>query len=145
MATRLRQLLLLLTLFTMSMQSLRPAVAMHCGCQPATEQPSNYSAAPLKCQCDPASQSCCCGGDQKANSNDPISAHCSCSHNDVPPAVPTPNVSVTLDIELSLSNTVRLAEILPDHPLQGRCSTAQCIGDPHPRGFAQLCFNHWLI
>ena len=145
MATRLRQLLFLLTVFTLSMQSLRPAMAMNCGCQPSPDQRSTSSAAPSKCQCDPSSESCCCGGDKEANPNAPISVHCSCSHDDVPPAVPTPIVSVNLVVELCLPDTALLVESTPFHQSQARRSTAQCVVDPHPRGFAQLCFNHWLI
>ena len=143
MAIRLQQLLLLLTVFTLSVQSLRPAMAMNCGCEPASQPERN---APVKCQCDPTSESCCCGPSKSTNSEDSSSVRCSCSHDDVLPAIPVPATSSIPHLELGLPNTALLVESVSFHNLlQGRSSTAQRIGDPHPHGYVQLCLNHWLI
>lgn len=146
MAMRLRQLLLLLTVCTLSMQSLRPAMAMNCGCKPISQSQSGGPSAPSKCQCNPSSESCCCSSAKPMDSADSSSVRCSCSHDDVPPAIPPTTTNAIPNLELGLPDEALLVESVSFRNLLQGCSpTAQCIGDPHPRRYAQLCFNHWLI
>lgn len=147
MAPSWRHFLLCVTVLALSMQSLRPAIAMNCGCTHTPHHQLPSPATPEKpCCCNPDVKSCCCGMDDPAPQDDPAKVICHCSHEQVPlPAVPIPAVNHLLQIDLSMVETAMLLDVATVRIVQRTPTLRRHSVTAYPTDFARICYNHWLI
>ena len=149
MALGLRQRFLLVMVFTLSLQTLRPALAMNCGCETTSQQSGQTRDVPARCCCDNPEfdpKPCCCCEDNGSSTPMESASRCRCTHDEVPlPAVPASTHHNIVAVVLSMLACPSQSFNLLIHNNQIYVGMNALVNEIHLSHFVQVCYSHWLI